>query len=297
MPPRAARYPPGVKLSRRDLLRGGAALALGGLGLDAFALEPAWLEVTRWEVRVPGLASELEGFRVAHVTDVHLPGRSGLHRSLQEALARERVDLVALTGDLVESEAGLASVPDFLDRLRTGQATLVATLGNWEHWGQVPLADYAAALRRVDAALLVNESRGLPRGLQVLGTDDSCSGHADLGRTLLNAPEGRPRLLLSHAPGLFDGPLPERLGAALCLSGHTHGGQVTLGGGALSVPPGSGRFVAGAYATPAGPLFVSRGLGTSVVPARFACRPELAVFTLREGGPAGVVAEGAARHA
>ena len=66
----------------------------------------------------------------------------------------------------------------------------------------------------------------------------------------------------------------------ICLSGHTHGGQVTLFGRPFWTPRGSGRFVAGWYETPSCRLYVSRGVGMSILPIRFGARPEVAVFEL-----------------
>ena len=65
------------------------------------------------------------------------------------------------------------------------------------------------------------------------------------------------------------------------LAGHTHGGQVRLPGWVPYTPPGSGRFVEGWYRDAKVPMYVSRGIGTAVVQARFCCRPELPIFTLR----------------
>lgn len=68
-------------------------------------------------------------------------------------------------------------------------------------------------------------------------------------------------------------------GITLMLSGHTHGGQIAVGGWAPLVPPGSGRYVRGWFrGDGAPPLYVSRGIGTSVLPLRFGATPELAVF-------------------
>lgn len=66
----------------------------------------------------------------------------------------------------------------------------------------------------------------------------------------------------------------------LCLSGHTHRGQVTFGGWAPFRPVGSGRFVSGFYDVPGCRLYVSKGLGTSVLPVRWGARAEVAVFDL-----------------
>ncbi|NTU65418.1 MAG: hypothetical protein HGB05_18960 [Chloroflexi bacterium] len=64
------------------------------------------------------------------------------------------------------------------------------------------------------------------------------------------------------------------------MSGHTHAGQLTLFGWSLWTRPGSGSYVAGWYDTPFCPLYVSKGIGTSLVPARLFARPEIAVFGL-----------------
>jgi predicted MPP superfamily phosphohydrolase len=66
----------------------------------------------------------------------------------------------------------------------------------------------------------------------------------------------------------------------LILSGHTHGGQVCLGGWAPVLPRGSGRYVAGWYTDGAIPLYVSRGLGTTMLPIRFGAVPEIAYFEI-----------------
>jgi predicted MPP superfamily phosphohydrolase len=92
------------------------------------------------------------------------------------------------------------------------------------------------------------------------------------------------RLFLTHAPGILD-EMPEGApGFDLALAGHTHGGQVCALGATVWVPPGSGRFRAGMYKTAKGPAYVSRGLGTSVLHARFTCRPELPVIRLVAAG-------------
>ncbi len=87
-----------------------------------------------------------------------------------------------------------------------------------------------------------------------------------------------------HAPGYVDG-VPRDLASrpAAILAGHTHGGQVRLPFYTPYTPTGSGRFVAGWYRDTVAPLYVARGIGTIVIPARFFCPPELPIFTLRAG--------------
>jgi hypothetical protein len=114
-------------------------------------------------------------------------------------------------------------------------------------------------------------------GLGLTVTDDQLAGYVRWDRALADLKDG-PRLLVTHSPALLDRPPPSAPRFDLAIAGHTHGGQIRVGSFAPALPPGSGRFVAGRYDTPFGPAYVSRGTGTSIVPARFCCRPELPVF-------------------
>jgi len=81
--------------------------------------------------------------------------------------------------------------------------------------------------------------------------------------------------------GVFIDVLAEREKLAFSMAGHTHGGQIAIANKAIFTPPGSGRFVAGWYMTPWGELYVSKGVGTSVLPMRIGARPEIAVFEMK----------------
>src|SRR5207253_9078612 len=122
-----------IPLSRRQFLVGATgAIAAAALG-DGFLIEPVSIDVTRHDVPIPGLARELDGFRIACTTDVHLHG--GIHRAARATLtqlARERPHLVALTGDICHRRIALEDLAAFAGRARGTLAT-VATLGNWEH--------------------------------------------------------------------------------------------------------------------------------------------------------------------
>jgi predicted MPP superfamily phosphohydrolase len=87
-------------------------------------------------------------------------------------------------------------------------------------------------------------------------------------------------VLVQHSPGWFESAAAKTPEARydLCVSGHAHGGQVTLFGLVLYTPPGSGSYEAGFYKIALCDLYVSKGLGTSVLPFRLGARPEIAVF-------------------
>jgi len=275
-----------LSLSRRRFL----TVATGALGVaalgDGFLIEPTAIAVTRHDIPVPGLPDELDGFRIACVTDVHLHG--GMHRAARatlERLARERPHLVALIGDICNRRIDLDDLVAFAGRARGSVAT-VATLGNWEHDAGIDQRTGEKAYGLAGVELLCNSTTRIRVGkasLAVVGIDDPVLGRPDVGAATRGLDGREPCIWVLHAPGYVDrikpGAVPR---PAAIISGHTHGGQVRLPWYTPYTPYGSGRFVAGWYRDTLAPLYVSRGIGTVVIPARLFCPPELPIFTLRK---------------
>jgi len=260
------------------MLHAACGCAAGLAALDAFFIEPSWLDREDHELSIPGLPRALDGFRAVHISDLHLRELGRVHDAILAAVKEVQPNLIVLTGDSVEEKGALGVLEEFCRELAAPGREIVATIGNWEHWGEVPTDDLRRSYARAGAKLLGNESVKLASGVVLLATDDFCSGYADATLALKSAPAGPLRLFLTHAPGLFDELPSDAPRFDLGLAGHTHGGQVRALGTAIWVPPGSGRYRAGMYTTPKGPIYVSRGLGTSVLPVRFTCRPELPCF-------------------
>lgn len=274
-----------ISLSRRRFL----TVATGALGAaalgDGFLIEPNVIEVTRHEVPVPGLPRELEGFRIACVTDVHIQG--GMHRPARatlELLARERPHLVALIGDICNRRSDLATLVAWARDARGTTAT-VATLGNWEHDAGIDRSTAEKAYGLESVELLYNSTTRVRVGnatLAVVGIDDPVLGYPDVAAAVRDVGVGDLAVWVLHAPGYVDSVPRDRFPRpAAIISGHTHGGQVRLPLYTPYTPHGSGRFVAGWYRDTLAPLYVSRGIGTVFIPARLFCPPELPIFTLR----------------
>jgi hypothetical protein len=268
--------------TRRRLLRATAAAALGAAG-DAFALEPRWLEVSRHDVPVEGLPAALHGLTIAQLSDVHLGGLGALHEAAFAAVRAADPALVVLTGDIVDNDVHLPALGELCRRLGAPGRWLVAIRGNWEHWNGVSPDALAATYGEAGVRLLANEHATLAPGVVVAAIDDACSHHDDAGAALRGLPQAEARVLVTHAPGVLDRAPPSAPRFGLAMAGHTHGGQVRAGPTPIMLPPECGRFLAGPYDTPFGRAYVSRGVGTSVIHARFFCRPELPIFRLVQG--------------
>lgn len=273
--------------TRRQVLTGIVGAGTVGLGADMFLWEPRAVRRTDHDVPVPDLHPDLEGLRIAQLTDVHLGSGHAAARRCAELLAEDRPDVVVLTGDIVESEAALSTLSAWLPEVRGTLGTFQA-LGNWERWGGLTRSQLDRACEKGGARLLLDETAVVSRGagrLDIVGLDDGHSGDPHPVQALRGR-SGGPAVWLAHAPGWVDefAARPVRESVArpdLVLSGHTHGGQVRHPFGAITTPPGSGRFVRGWYRDTLAPMYVSQGVGTSLLPVRLFCRPELPVFTLR----------------
>jgi hypothetical protein len=276
-----AKANPGRRISRRTFLLGGAAAA-GTLVLgDALALEPRAFVVEELSLPLAKVPPGRE-LRLVQLSDLHLRHFHGYFREVAAAVAALAPELIVLTGDYLERARNIRGVLDFFKLLAAPQG-VCAVQGNWEYWARVEGENLRRHFAGAGATLLINERRdlelqGVP--LSILGLDYPSPADA-LQALQAKADPGRVNLLLSHVPAfehkLLDGKID------LILSGHTHGGQVRL----PFVPPFylprfSGRFVSGLYRVgpAATPLYVSRGVGTSVLPVRFLCRPEITLLRL-----------------
>lgn len=268
-----------VRITRRALLGGGAVLA-GAAAVDGLLVEPDWLQVTYHRVVSQAVWPGIEGTRIAQLTDVHIGDTLGkVQEETVKAVHAVRPQIVLITGDMVEKPSQLPQLTEMTAALvRTG-ATVYATYGNWEHWGYIDRAALSKAYEQAGAQLLVDQNV-LTQGVALAGTNDALTRQINWRDTVHGLRNREPTLLMTHSPFVMDNAPDFVPPFDLVLAGHTHGGQVRLPGWAPFTPEGSGRFVSGAYKTPLGAAYVSRGIGTTLMPVRLLCRPELAVFEL-----------------
>jgi len=255
--------------SRRLSIGLGIVILGVGLMVHAFVIEPAWIEVTHLKVVAPAAPA----IRIAHLTDLHSQGFGRVERRLVALLEREKPDLIVITGDSVAGDGDIRGVDEVYARLHAPLGVYFVN-GNWEHWRKWQASGLTLSHLRV----LQNASAKIQDRVYLLGFDDALAGSADLAATLQGVPANAYRIGLFHSPEFFETVAPH---VQLALSGHTHGGQVRLPGlGPLWLPPGSGAFVEGWYERGGSRLYVSRGIGSSVLPLRFLCRPELVIVSL-----------------
>jgi uncharacterized protein len=243
-------------------------------------VEPRWIEVTHWS-RDVGLSGKT--IKLAQLSDLHISEIGTTERKTLEHIKKLQPQIILLSGDVIDRHDSLPALKSFLTQLPP--AIKFAILGNWEHWSGVDLKALAALYKENDVTLLINQCVSLSRHgirLSIAGFDDYTAGQPDVDRTFRGCGKDEPIIVTEHSPGLFEEtPPPEMPKPAFSLAGHTHGGQLAIGNKAIFTPPGSGRFVSGWYTTLWGYLYVSKGVGTSILPMRIGARPEIAFFEIK----------------
>lgn len=279
---------PPYTLTRRQFLKLGTSVLIGaGLAAGGYAslFEPKMLEVNRITLHQKRLPEAFDGMKIAHFSDLHLGFQTDAKdaKKIVSAINRERPDLICFTGDMVDGpvDAMVEAVDPF--------SALKAPLGVLSIVGNHDFDDVKRLILLQEKAgftVLRNDHVLLKRNgghMAVAGLDDQLIGSPDPDKALKGIPEKMYTLLMMHEPDYADWAAQYHFD--LQLSGHSHGGQIRLPWiGEVITPPGSKKYVKGLYTIGNShmSLYVNRGIGTTRLPFRFLCKPELTILTLRK---------------
>lgn len=232
---------------------------------------------------IPDLPASFEGFRILHLTDLHVDMDEANLQAVIDQIAPLEYDLCVLTGDYRRLtwgpvDAALEGMAKLRDAIR-GDA--YAVMGNHDSVRMVP------GLEDMGYRLLMNEHSEVRRNgesLYLAGVDDAHFYKVhNLHRAGDNIPLGGISILLSHTPEIYRE--AAHAGYDIFLCGHTHGGQICLPGGIpvtldSDCPRALGR---GQWRMNGMQGYTSPGSGTSVINVRLNCPPEVTIHTLTRG--------------
>lgn len=274
----------GVAAERQTTPLRSLAATLLQTARHAFA-EPFMLTVERREIFLRRLPRALDRLRIVQLTDIHhspFTERAQVMRAVEISNSLEP-DIVALTGDYVSHEREyIEPCAELMGKLRA-RCGVFAVLGNHDHWTDAPLI--TDLFRAEGIRMLINEGLRFEhpekRGASfwLAGVDDTMVGLEDLPLALAGSREDEMKLLLAHNPTILR--RAARAGVDLVLSGHTHGGQVAWRSERSASGRPRRRLLRGYGQRGETQIYVSRGLGTSVLPVRYACPPEITLLELR----------------
>ncbi len=241
------------------------------------------LTVENIEIQLKRLPKNLDGLRLIHLSDIHHSPFTHLeHITRAVAVANDlQPDMFILTGDYVSHESEyIAPVVEVLGTLQSEFGTF-ACLGNHDHWTDGELV--TNLLRQAEITVLINEGFRLTArnsSFWLAGVDDYMVGKTDLRAALRGSFPDEMKMLLAHNPKIL--PSAARAGVDLILSGHTHGGQVKIREDEKRILPRR-KLKNGLYQRKETQIYITRGIGTVVLPVRYQCPPEISLIELRCG--------------
>lgn len=237
------------------------------------------------ELAFPDLPPEFDGYRLLHLSDLHLDGLPGLAETIATLAGRAKVDLCVWTGDYRWRVHGphdqILPGMDAIARAISATDGHYATLGNHD-----PVA-MVEPLEGLGLRVLANETVTLRRGQAILhltGLDDVHYFYTDDAAAALAAAPAGFHIAAVHSPEAAH--LAAEAGCSLYLCGHTHGGQVCMPGGfpVLTNSAFHWRYARGLWRRGNMLGYTSNGAGTSGLPVRFFSRGEITRLTLRRKG-------------
>jgi predicted MPP superfamily phosphohydrolase len=269
-------------------------LALGlGFAVWVFLIEPDRLVVHQTHMTIHSWPADFQGLRIAAISDIHAGGlfvNQNKLRLMVDMTNATAPDLILLAGDFVDTALEIfpmepETLAQELKNLRARHGVF-AVLGNHDWWFDGPRvrrALEAAGIRVLenDATAVVMPERAGEK-LWIAGFGDLWAGQPNIVATLRKLDKNAHVVALTHNPDLFP-QIPARV--ALTVAGHTHGGQAAIPFiGRPIVPSQFGeRFAAGEIVEEERRLFVTTGIGVSILPLRFRVTPEISLLTIDAG--------------
>ena len=264
-----------------------ALLLVGGLlALWAFVIEPGRLVVREYDLPIPALPP----LRIAALSDLHVGAPHISLAKLRQIVTttnNSQPDLILLLGDYVIQGVpggGFVEPQAIAAELRSLRAPLgvYAVLGNHDHWHDA--AQISRELNNAGIIMLDNQTRRLAFRGQVfwlMGLGDEWNNKSAVTSVLAQVTDAAPIIAMTHNPDIFVR-IPARV--ALTLAGHTHGGQCAFPWFGRPIVPSiyGERFAIGHVYENNHHLFVTPGIGTSILPVRFRVTPEISLLSFSQ---------------
>ena len=261
-----------------------AAMALKAVNLYERGIRNALsLEVNQHDLSFSNLPPAFDGYRILHLTDLHLDTLPGIEHVICEKIAALEYDLCVITGDYRKLTIGsFEKVIAPLEKVincTNAKDGVVAILGNHDTHEIVPL------LEEMNATVLTNETIHIQKGLEeitITGVDDPHYYFSGQAVAALCTPEEGFKIALIHSPELYEEAAENGYNLYLC--GHTHAGQICLPRGTpiLRNLKKGHHLYRGLWQHGGMRGYTSAGCGVSGLPARFFSRGEIALFTLHK---------------
>lgn len=274
--------------------------------------EPNNLQIERQVITIKNLPQSFEGVKIVQLSDFHSYWFGFREKRILEILKDLNPDFIFLTGDFIDpitefmTDKDLSSVRIFWQEMgKKYQDRIFAVLGNHDpkKVKYYLKEEGIRVLNNENQKIFINnefiypvrdfgnknegQKKHISNGVYLIGVDDPATGQADLAIAMKGIKNNVPKILLAHGPEIM-AQKPDKKGIDLILVGHTHGGQINIPVLTKILRPlkplseWGHKYLAGLFEINSTYLYVNRGVGTSLMPIRFNCPPEITLIELRK---------------
>lgn len=261
-------------------------LGLSMVGLYSRGLRNAITPIVRrLTLDVPDLPPAFDGFELMQISDFHIDGVDGLAEALEPILSKLRPDVCVFTGDYRYKNKG--SCKDVYPRMQKVISSISAEHGVFAILGNHDVSEIAFALEDMGVRMLINEAVPILRGnasVWLAGIDDPFDYRCDdLSSALSSVPPHAFKILLAHTPELYADAAQHGTHVYLC--GHTHAGQIRFPwiGSIRHNAECPKEYSEGQWSYRGMQGYTTTGVGSSMLPIRYNCPPEVVLIQLRRG--------------
>lgn len=271
-------------IGRRSFIKrflGGLVAIIGLTALDAFWFEKYIIDWTEYDLS----KENEEPISLVQLSDIHLKEINDSLKRTAKKINALKPDALLFTGDTIARNRHFHLLVPLLQLFDKHILKLVI-LGNKEYDSKISLPEFERIFEDHNGVVLVNQNyvlRKNNRRINLLGIDDLIGGNSDFIESLKTMEDkSLDTVILNHCPAYKNEidrlNQKEKISIKTIISGHTHGGQITFFGLKIHTPGGSGNYLKGWYKNKHSKMYVSKGIGTNILPIRFFARAEATIF-------------------
>lgn len=254
---------------------------IGLTALDVFWFEKYIIDWKEFDLS----ENSNEPISIIQLSDIHLQEINFSLKNIAKKVNSLNPNILLFTGDTVARSRHFIHLESLLSHF-DDKILKIAILGNKEYSSRISIPDFENIFKKHNGLLLVNENYVFTkndRSINILGIDDLLGGQADFSKSVSTIQNSKlSTIVLNHCPAYKNQidllNKKEKVNIKAIISGHTHGGQITFFGQKIYTPEGSGEYLKGWYKNDDTKMYVSKGIGTTILPIRFFARAEVSIF-------------------
>jgi hypothetical protein len=251
--------------------------------IDSYFYEPKNFRLKKVIVKIQNLPKELNNLRICQISDLHIRDnlRSPNLKNLSSSINKIQPDLIFITGDFLHNgKIAEREIIKFLKSLKSRYGKF-GVFGNWDYW------DLNVKQREMinnEIKILADDNQKIKikkEKIWILGVNDPSYHSANLQKAMKNVPKNSFKILLSHSPDILEQTSGKKID--LIFAGHTHGGQIRLPiiGAIIILSRVDKKYDSGLFKINDNYIYINQGIGTTVLPLRFLCMPEITLVILK----------------